>query len=69
MDKNAEKDVDTYDDFVSAKVCLPDERGRKVTARFTKRVKDNEGNPRGTEHPILFADHSLYKVSFPNGRT
>ena len=34
-------------------------------ARVTKRVKDNEGNPRGIEHPTFFADHSLYEVSFP----
>ena len=34
---------------------------------FTKRVKYNEGNPRGIEHPTLFLDRSLYEVSFPNG--
>ena len=38
-------------------------------ARVTKNVKYNEGKPRGIEHPKLFADHSLYEVSFPNGQT
>ena len=36
--------------------------------RVTKHVKDNKGNPRVIEHPALFAYHSLYDVSFPNGR-
>ena len=52
LDKeNAEKAVDTYDQFFGAEVCLPDERGRNNIARVTKRVKYNEGNPRGIEHP------------------
>ena len=38
----------------------------KMTARVTKTVKDNEGNPRGIEHPTLFAYHSLYVISFSN---
>ena len=38
-------------------------------SRVTKPVKDNEGVPIGIEHPVLFADHSLYEVSFPNVRT
>ena len=36
---------------------------------FAKRVKYNENNPRGIEHPTFFVDHSLYEVLFPNGRT
>ena len=40
-----------------------------MMAIVTKQVKDNRGNPRGIEHPILFADHSLYEVSFTNGQT
>ena len=58
--ENAEKSVDTYYQFVGAEVCIPDERWRKMIARVNKSVKDNEVNPRGTEHPKLFADHSLY---------
>ena len=38
-------------------------------ARVTKCVKDNKGNPRGIEHPALFADQSLFEIQFPNGRT
>ena len=38
-------------------------------AIFTKRVKENEGNPRGIEHNTLFTDQSLNEVSFINGRT
>ena len=64
--ENNEKSVDAYDQFVGAKVFLPDERGRKMMARVTNRVKYNNGNPRGIEQPILFADHPLYEVSFPN---
>ena len=55
--ENSKKAVDTYDQFVDAEVCLPDERGRKMADRVTKRVKNNEGSPRGIEHPTLFADH------------
>ena len=44
---NAENAVDTYYQFVGAEVCLPDEREIEMTARFTKSVKDNKGNPRG----------------------
>ena len=36
--------------------------------RVTKCMNYNEGNPIGSEHPALFADHSLYEVSFPNGQ-
>ena len=65
----SENSVDTYDQFVRAEVCIPDERGGNIMARVTKRVKDNEGNPRGIEHLTLFTDHSLYEVSFTNRRT
>ena len=37
--------------------------------RVTKRVNDDDGKSGGIEHPILFTDHSLYQVSFPNVRT
>ena len=40
-----------------------------MIAKFTNFVKDNKGNPRGVENPVLFAYHSLYEVSFPNVRT
>ena len=39
--RNSEKAVDTYDQFVEDQVCLTDERGRKMMARVTKRVKYN----------------------------
>ena len=39
-----------------------------MMVRVTNRVKDNRGNPGGIGHPTLFAYHSLYEVSFPNGR-
>ena len=44
--ENSEKDVDTYAQFVGDEVCLPDEQDRKLMDRVTKRVKENEGNPR-----------------------
>ena len=66
--ENAEKAVGAYDQFFGAEVFLPDEQGRNFMVRVTKRVKDKEGNPRGIERPKLSADHSLYEVSFPNGR-
>ena len=64
--ENDEKYVDTYDQFVGAEICLPDELRKKMMARVIKKVKYNEGNSRGIEHPILFSDHSLYEVLFPN---
>ena len=45
-EENSEHAVDIYDQFVGAKVYLPDEQRRKMMARVTKRVKDNKGNPR-----------------------
>ena len=66
---NSEKAVDTYDQCVRAQVCLPDERGRKIMARITKRVKDNKGNPRGIENHTIFSYYSLIEVTFTNGRT
>ena len=54
--ENDEKAVDTYDQFVGTEVCIPDELGRKTTSRVTKCVKENEGNPRWSEHPTLYAD-------------
>ena len=67
--ENYEKAVDTYDKLVCTEVCLSDERGRKIMARVTKRVKDDEDNPRGIEYPTLFVDYSLYEVWFTNGKT
>ena len=67
--ENSEKAVDTYDQFVGAEVCLPYELGRTIMVVFTKRVKYNKIDPRGIEHPTFFEDHSLYEVSFSNGRT
>ena len=60
--ENAEKAVDTYDQFVSTEVCLPDKLRSKMMAIFTKSVKYNEGKPRGIEHPSLFAYNSLYEA-------
>ena len=60
--ENYEKAVDTYDQFFGAEVCLTDEWGRKMMARVTKLLKGKESNPRGIEHPTLFAYHSLYEV-------
>ena len=39
--ENSENSVDTYDQFVGAKVFLPGELGRKVMAIVPKRVKEN----------------------------
>ena len=39
--ENSEKAVDTYDQFLGADVCIPNECGRKMMARVTKRVKEN----------------------------
>ena len=63
---NAEKAGDSYDYFFDAELCFPDERKRKIISRVTKHLKENQGNPRGIEHPVLFEDHSFYFVSFPN---
>ena len=43
--ENAEKFFETYDQFFGAELSIPDERGRKMMARFTKLVKDYKGNP------------------------
>ena len=67
--ENSEKDVDTYDQFFGAGVCLPDEQGIKMMARVTKRVNYDKGNPRGIENTNFFAYHPLYKVSFINVQT
>ena len=61
--ENTENAADTYDQFIGAEVCTPDEKGRKFMARVTKRLKYNEVNL------LFFVYHSLYEVSFPNSRT
>ena len=61
-----EKAVDTYGQFVGDEVCLPDELGSTMMDRFTNHVKHNKDKPKEIQHPILFADNSLYQVSFPN---
>ena len=40
-----------------------------MMARVTKSAKYNEGKPKMIEQPTLFADHSLYEVSFRIGQT
>ena len=67
--ENTGKAIDTYDQFIGAEVCLPNEQGSKMMARFTKNMKYNESKTRGIEHPTLFSYHSLYQVSFPNDQT
>ena len=37
--------------------------------KVTKSVKYIKDNPISIEHPALFVHHSLYEVSFTNGRT
>ena len=54
--ENSEKVADTYDQFVSAEVFLPDEQGRKFMVRVTKHVKENDVNSRGIEDPTFFVD-------------
>ena len=51
MNRLSEIDVETYDKFIGAKVCLSDELGRKMMAIVTKHMKDNEGNPRDIYPP------------------
>ena len=45
--ENSEKDADAYNHFVGSEVCLPNEQGKKMMARFTKLVKENKGNTIG----------------------
>ena len=66
---NSEKALDTYDEFVGAKVCLLDQQCRKMTARVTNRVNYNKGNTRGSEQPAFYTDQKLYEVSLSNGQT
>ena len=55
--ENYEKSVNTYDQFVGAELCIPDEIRRKRMARVTKSVKDNEANDLGIEPPKFFDYH------------
>ena len=66
--ENSDKSGDTYDHFFGAEVCLPSKLEKNIY-RVTKPVKDNEGITGGIEQPTLFADNSLYEVSFSNGKT
>ena len=44
--ENSEYAINIYDNFVSAEICLLDERDRTMMARVNKSGKDNESNPR-----------------------
>ena len=68
--ENNEKSVDAYDQFVGAEVFLPDERGRKMMARVTNRMKYNKGDPRGIEQPVFFRLLIIcgFIYQWPNGR-
>ena len=41
--ENSEKAVDTYDQFVGAEACLPDEQGEKIKARVTQECEGQQG--------------------------
>ena len=68
--ENSEKAVDNYDQFVGYKVCILGERGRKMMARVTNRMKYNKGNPRGIEQPVFFRLLIIcgFIYQWPNGR-
>lgn len=61
--------ADTYDTFLGAEVCLPDDKGNKLMARVTKRIKDDNGEPIGTQTSNPLTNHSLYEVTYPDGHT
>ncbi len=66
---DARKLADTYDQFLGAEVAIPDQKGSKTMARVTKRVRDNDGNPRGTHTNNPLTNTSLYEVEFTDGHT
>ena len=61
--------ADTYDQFIGAKVSLPDEHGRTAMGRVVKRVRDNKGNAIGNETSNPLTNTSRYEVEFPDGHT
>ena len=66
---NAENQVNTYDSYVGAEVCIPDEKGQKLMARVSKRMKDSDGVAVGQHHENPFMDTSVYEVKYPDGST
>ena len=47
LDKNDRDNEDIFDSYLGAEILLPDQDGKKKTAKLIKRVKGNDGNPMG----------------------
>lgn len=59
---------DSYDTYIGAQLLIP--RGSKrVAARVTKRVRDEQGRPIGVKHPNPILDTRRYTVEFSDGTT
>ena len=58
-----------FDTYIGAEVSLPGPGGRNQMARVVKRIKGNDGKPKGVHHDNPILNTSEYLVEFPDGVT
>ena len=64
MDSN-----NVYDSYIGAEVSLPGPGDQQQMARVIKRIKGNDGKPKGNYHSNPILNTSEYLVEFPDGTT
>lgn len=60
---------DVYDTYIGAEVLLPDRDGNKMMGKVIKRIKGNDGKPKGNRHDNPLLDTSEYAVEMSDGTT
>ena len=64
---NAEMEVDTYDKYIGAEICLPNAADEKLMAKVRRKINNSDANDGKNYNPIL--DSSTYEVQFSDGTT
>ena len=59
--------ANVYDTYIGAEVMLPGPGDYDQMARVVKRIKDNNGQPRGVSNANPMLDTTEYLVEFPDG--
>jgi hypothetical protein len=60
---------DSYDGYVNMELALDRGGEHPEAAKVTKRLKDKDGNPIGTEHSNPILDTRMYEVEYSDGHT
>ena len=60
---------DSYDGYLNMELALDRGGEHPEAAKVTKRLKDKDGNPIGTEHSNPILDTRMYEVEYSDGHT